>query len=119
MEKINIAIIGSRTFNDYNFAKQEINNILNSKYIIENIISGGAKGADKIGELYAIEYSIPIEIIKPDWSIGRHAGILRNTEIIKKSNIVIAFWDGKSKGTKDSINKAKKQGKILHIIEIN
>lgn len=114
-----VAIIGSRTFNDFLYAETEIYFICkNNNITIEKIISGGASGADKIAESYATKYNIDIEIIRPDWTIGKFAGFLRNIEIVEKSDIVIAFWDRKSKGTLDSINKAKKLNKELYVINI-
>jgi predicted Rossmann fold nucleotide-binding protein DprA/Smf involved in DNA uptake len=110
-----LAVIGSRNFNDYEQLKKEINKLSFSKDINE-IISGGAKGADSLAEKYANEYRIKLTVFKPDWNIGKHAGFLRNTQIIESSDAVIAFWDGQSKGTLDSLNKAKKLNKIVVII---
>jgi len=115
---MNLAIIGSRSFNDYDLAKKHILQIANTNQI-NLIISGGAKGADYIAEQFANEFNIPITIFKPDWNIGKHAGMLRNTTIIDHSTHVIAFWDMMSTGTKDSINKAKKANKELYIIDVN
>jgi len=116
----NLAIIGSRNFNNYTYAKKEILNIIkNNKIPITKIISGGASGADKIAEIFASNFNIPIEVIVPNWDKGKQAGVVRNTDIINKSDYVIAFWDGKSKGTLDSINKAKKLNKKLFIIKIS
>lgn len=112
-----VAIIGSRTFNDYNIGKDEFLKITNN-IIVSKIISGGALGADKIGEKIALEFNIPITIFKPDWNLGKHAGFLRNSDIVVNSDIVIAFWNGISKGTHDSIKKAKKLKKELYIIKI-
>jgi phosphoribosylpyrophosphate synthetase len=83
---------------------------------IAKIISGGANGADKIAEQFANNYNIPFIEIRADWRLGKAAGILRNTEIIKQADIIIAFWDGKSKGTLDSINKAHLYNKELLVI---
>jgi hypothetical protein len=117
----NLAIIGSRTFNNYSYAKKEILNILQKNKIpITKIISGGANGVDKIAEIFASKYNIPIEVITPNWEKeGKQAGVIRNTDIIKKSDYVIAFWDGESKGTLDSINKAKKLNKKIFIIKVS
>lgn len=108
------AVIGSRDFNDYELLESEL-----SKYDIDCIVSGGAKGADSLAEQYAIERNIPTEIYKPNWSLGRHAAILRNKTIVDSSDSVIAFWDGKSKGTSHSIKYAEKNGKPTIIIEYN
>ena len=118
--KNNLAIIGSRNFNNYSYAKKHILNIIQKNNIsINKIISGGASGADKIAETFASKFNIPIEIIKADWSKGKAAGVMRNTDIIKKSEYVIAFWDKKSKGTLDSINKAKRLGRKLFVVDIS
>jgi len=116
----NLAIIGSRSFNNYTYAKKEILNIIqNNKIPITKIISGGASGADKIAEIFANKFNIPIEVLVADWSKGKQSGVIRNTDIIRKSDYVIAFWDGISKGTLDSINKAKKLNKKLFIVKIS
>jgi len=116
----NLAIIGSRTFDNYSYAKIEILDIIQKNNIqVTKIISGGATGADKIAEIFASEFNIPIEIIKPTWNLGKHAGLIRNTDIIKQSDYVIAFWNVESKGTLDSINKAKKLNKKLFIVKIS
>lgn len=109
---MNVAIIGSRTFNNYNLLVETLDDVE-----IDCIISGGAKGADTLAEQYAKEFSLPIKIFKAEWAkYGKSAGMIRNTTIIENSNIIYAFWDGKSKGTLDSINKAKKLNKNLNII---
>lgn len=105
------AIIGSRTFNDYDYLKSCLKD-----FDISEIISGGAKGADSMAEKYAIENDIKCTIFLPDWKLhGRGAGFMRNKLIIDNSNMVIAFWDGISKGTKNSIDIANKQNKKIYI----
>jgi hypothetical protein len=62
---------------------------------------------------------IPIKIIYPQWEIfGKKAGIIRNIEIVKKSDLVFAFWDGKSKGTEFTIKQAKKENINLKLLEV-
>ncbi|MCD6337050.1 MAG: DUF2493 domain-containing protein [Candidatus Marinimicrobia bacterium] len=109
------AVIGSRNFNHYDELEREL-----EKHDISEIVSGGAKGADQFAERYAQEKSIPIEIIKPDWGkYGKAAGVIRNKEIINSYDAVIAFWDGKSQGTKSSIDFAEKSSKQVTIIDIS
>lgn len=116
----NVAIIGSRDFHNYSYAKTQILKIINeNKITVAKIISGGAGGADKVGETFANKFNIPTMILEADWSKGKYAGVVRNTDIITESDYVIAFWDGKSKGTVDSINKAKKMNKKLFIVRID
>ncbi len=107
-----VAVIGSRSFTDYDL----VISILD-EFDISAVVSGGAKGADSLGEKYAIDNFIDTLIFKPDWKrYGRGAGFVRNKEIINNCDIVVAFWDGKSKGTKNSIDLARKQNKTVRII---
>ena len=115
---MNIAIVGGRDFNDFDLMKKTLVNFMGGNQTFLNaIVSGGAKGADTLAEKFADENNIEKIIFKPNFEKhGRGAALMRNTEIIKNSDIVFAFLFFKSKGTLDSINKAKKMEKILHII---
>ena len=114
---MNIAIVGGRDFNDYTLLKESILAYIDAHEKPENIVSGGAKGADTLVAQFAAEMGIPLLIFKPDYQkYGRGATLVRNTKIIENAEVVFAFWDGQSKGTKDSIKKAKKLEKELYII---
>jgi len=107
-----IAIIGSRSFINIDLMTQTLNDL-----DIDEIISGGAKGADTLARNYAIENRIPLKEFKPDWAqYGRGAGIIRNKQIIDSADYILAFWDGQSKGTQSSINYAKKNDKPIKVI---
>lgn len=112
-----LAIVGSRTFTNYEL----LHKIILANYKIKDIgeiISGGAIGSDTLAERFAKQYSIKITVLKPDWKkFGRGAGVIRNRDIINEATHVIAFWDGKSPGTKNSIDIAKKLNKPV-IIQI-
>lgn len=107
------AIIGSRGINEIDFS------IINNK--ITEIISGGAKGVDTLAKQFAILNGYSITEILPDYNkyYFKIAPIIRNYEIVDKSDIVYAFWDGKSKGTLSVIEYAKKTNKKIIIIKIN
>jgi predicted Rossmann fold nucleotide-binding protein DprA/Smf involved in DNA uptake len=108
-----VAVIGSRSFNDYEQMKGQL-----EKLEIKEIISGGSKGADELAERYAKEKSLPITIIKPNWKrYGKAAGVIRNKDIITTADLIIAFWDEESKGTLNSINLAKKTNKPCFIFK--
>lgn len=72
------------------------------------VISGGALGADKLGENWAKTNSIPCEIYPADWDKhGKSAGYKRNQEMAEKAEALIAIWDGESRGTKHMIDIAR------------
>lgn len=111
-----LAIIGSRSFSDYEVLKE---NVLKSFPNVLLIVSGGAKGADKLGEKLADELGLKTEIYLPDWArYGKGAGLVRNELIIKNSEGVIAFWDGLSKGTKKSIEISRSLKKKIVVVKV-
>ncbi len=110
-----IAVIGSRNFTNWELLEQKLNDF---KFPITQIISGGARGADKLAEKYAKIKNIPIKVYIPDWEkYGKGAGFIRNTQIVESADTVIAFWDTKSRGTKRSIELARKMGKSLYVFQ--
>ena len=107
-----VAVIGSRTFKDYDLMVKTL-----KQMDITTIVSGHAIGADRLAEQYAKENNIPTEIYLPDWDkFGKQAGFLRNTTIVENAEVIVSFWDGSSRGTLDSINKAKNLNKRVIII---
>lgn len=110
-----LAIVGSRSFKDFSRAAKRVASLL-ELFEVTAIVSGGAQGADKIAEQIADLLDLKKIIFRPDWDqYGYAAGHIRNTEIILEADIVLVFWDGKSKGTVDSIKKARKKGCPLFI----
>lgn len=80
---------------------------------ITEVVSGNAKGVDRMGERWADDNDIPLKIMKPDWNkYKKAAGIIRNKEmadyIKEQGGAVVVLWDGESKGTKNMIETAKK-----------
>lgn len=107
-----IAVVGSRSFNDYGFLTE----ILSEHGPKTAIISGGARGADSLARRYAEEHNIPFQEFLPDWDqFGKSAGPRRNQQIVDAADIVIAFWDGRSRGTGNTLDLAAKSGKQVHV----
>lgn len=109
-----IIVAGSRTFNNYLLLKETLDNL---DIEITEIVCGEARGADLLGKKYAYEKAIPCKSFYPDWQLyGRRAGFIRNHEMGDYADYLVAFWDGKSRGTKDMItymNSIGKHGKIV------
>ena len=100
-----IAVVGGRQFSDYVTLSHVLIPLLPF-----TLISGGARGADLLSERFADEYQLEKIIYKPNWDkYGRAAGFIRNSQIISDAEVLVAFWDGTSKGTKDSIDRANKK----------
>ncbi len=104
-----VAVIGSRSI---------IVNDLGA-YLPEGtteLVSGGARGVDTCAREYASANNIPITEFMPEYNLyGRSAPIRRNFQIIDYADVVIAFWDGKSRGTKMVIDTCQKQGKTVYV----
>lgn len=106
MEKI--AVVGSREFSNYKYLEEVIHNLsLRFRWTNENteFICGGARGADSLGKVFAEKHDIPYKMYLPDWDgLGMSAGMLRNTQMAHDCDVVIAFWDRSSSGTKHMID---------------
>lgn len=114
--KLLVGIVGTHSFNDYNFFKTKLLEILPKDREI-TIISGGSSYSHTLAEKFGKENDYNLQIFHPNWNLnGKIAGLIRNKDIISSSDIIIAFWDGKSPGTKSSINLALKFKKELHIV---
>lgn len=109
-----LIIAGSRTIKDN---KKIIEYLDRYRNRVTEIVSGGALGPDFMAIEYAMAYNIPYKVFKPDWEkYGKSAGMIRNIEMLKYADHLIAFWDGQSKGTKQIIDNASKYG--VHCITV-
>ena len=114
-----IIIAGGRDFMDYNLLKKKTNKILQEKRVSHKIviISGCARGADTLGLRYASENAFDIEEYPANWDkYGKKAGYMRNVEMAENADALIAFWDGKSKGTKHMIDIATEKNLPIRVI---
>ena len=108
-----VAVIGSRGLTVSDFGR----------YLPENtteIVSGGAKGVDTSAKEYAKSNGINLTEFLPEYTrFGRSAPLKRNISIIEYSDIVLAFWDGKSRGTKFVIDNCRKLGVEVRVYIID
>jgi len=113
-----IIIAGSRGFTNYNILKKYLDTIIENMDI-EEIVSGGARGVDRLGERYAHENNITLKIFPAEWNTyGRSAGYKRNALMGNYADGVIAIWDGVSRGTKHMIDYMHKLNKKVTIFNI-
>jgi hypothetical protein len=107
-----VIIAGGRDFDDYLTLNCEID-FLNNHYFKLEIVCGGARGADTLAENYAKQLGLPVKVFPADWDKhGKSAGYLRNQQMAEYADMLVAFWDGKSKGTKHMIDLA-----LIHKLE--
>jgi hypothetical protein len=113
-----VAIVGSRTFSDYRLLKRFVLQCIPLEQI-EYIATGDATGADALAVIFAKGNHVPFDKLKAEWKkYGNAAGPIRNQQVVDKVDCVIAFWDGKSPGTRTTIQFARKAGKKYWICDI-
>ncbi len=123
MKELKLIVAGSRTWEDYDSLKKNLNEILADLYLeypfdVVTIVSGTTRGADQLGERFAEEYNYLVQKFPADWDKeGKRAGILRNIEMAKYSHACVVFWDGKSKGTRHMIDIAKQHNLALYVVQ--
>lgn len=113
-----VIIAGGRDFTDapalLNFLVelQELNQLPETF----EIVSGAARGADKCGEIIANSADFKCTQFPADWNrLGTRAGYVRNAEMAEYADVLVACWDGHSRGTKHMIETMQKKGKPVHV----
>lgn len=119
-QKIVLAVVGSRNACDYatfeTKLKKHIALLEAQGYVISLIVSGEAPGIDSMAIDFCAWNKYDYRGIPADWDgNGKAAGFIRNSEIVLAANVVIAFWDKQSPGTKDTIDKTLMAKKLLKI----
>ena len=120
MENFKVIIAGSRGFSNYKLLKEKCNEYLREKRKEYNIIiiSGGARGADFYGEKYAQDEGFSLEVFLANWNkFGKSAGFRRNEQMAEVADALIAFWDGKSHGTKHMIEIMENKKLLVKVIK--
>lgn len=110
-------IAGSRTIADY----AEVERAVEASGInVTVVVSGGARGVDKMGERWAKEHRADVALFIPDWNrIGKKAALVRNGEMADYADALIAVWDGESRGTWHMIKVAKEKGLVVYVHEVS
>lgn len=112
-EAMKLAVIGSRSFANSRLLDEVLGEL---RPRLLEIVSGGARGADIMAERWARKNDIETCIFLPDHKRYRHAYHHRNRLIVERCDKLLAFWDGRSTGTKYTIDYAKRMGKQVKIV---
>lgn len=111
-----VIIAGSRTILDFD---KVLDAVMNAGFDIDEVVSGGASGVDKLGEDWAAVNLTPIKRFTPEWTVyGRAAGPRRNRQMAEYADALVAIWDGKSRGTLNMIEEMKRLGKPFWIEQV-
>lgn len=116
-------VAGSRNYGDtpeqYNYISGILNSFCPGHSVISEVVCGMATGVDMAGHKWATGKVIPIQEFPADWkTYGKRAGVIRNECMANYAEVLIAFWDGKSKGTKNMINTALDKGLEVHVYQV-
>jgi hypothetical protein len=111
-----IIVAGSRGINDF----QEVIHAISLTGLrdddISHIVSGTARGVDRMGEQWAHMRDIDIIRMPANWNkYGKSAGYIRNEQMAQTADILVAVWDGESRGTSHMINLAKQYGLDVYV----
>ena len=112
-----VVIAGSRDITDYDVLLKAIKEC---PFQITEVISGRARGVDALGEQFAEDYGLKLHPFPADWKRLRNAaGPIRNAQMADFADAVLCVWDGKSPGTKDMMNQARKRGLPLYVFKVD
>src|SRR5262249_19687205 len=109
-----LIVAGSRTFTDYQLLCQTL---APERHHITQVITGGARGADQLGYRWAWKHQVKHQLFRADWErFGKSAGVRRNYQMAQASDMLLAFWDGRSPGTRHLIQCLRQLGKPVVVL---
>lgn len=117
-----LIVAGSRGYTDYAAFCRAVDTFIESTLSHRQvvIVSGGARGVDKMAERYAQERGLHLMVLLANWDAhGKRAGFIRNEEMGNISDGLLAFWDGESRGTRHMIAYMRQQGKPTKTIKVS
>lgn len=116
MKEFRVIIAGGRDFTDYAILERKMDHLLSRIAEPIVIICGKARGTDTLGEQYARNRGYQVREFPANWDLyGKKAGYIRNEEMAKNADALVAFWDGESRGTKHMIDLAQKYELMIRI----
>lgn len=110
---MNVIIAGSRSIANYSLVCKAI---ALSGFSVTHVTSGGARGVDTLAIKWANENNIPCTVVPANWAgYGKQAGILRNMQMARSADALVAVWNNESPGTKHMIECMSRMGKPVYI----
>jgi len=111
-----VIVAGSRSIGDRSVVEQAIKE---SGFEISELVSGGAKGVDRLAAEWQKANSVPVRLFRPDWKrFKRGAGLAGNHDMAAYADALVAVWDGESRGTADMIQAMRALGKPVHVFRL-
>ncbi len=111
-----VIVAGGRDFDDWDYLIREMSAFDKWRGGAAEIVSGCAPGADRLGERFAEAWNWHLTKFPADWAkYKRGAGFYRNKQMAEYADVLVAFWDGESNGTKHMIDTALKEGLEVHV----
>lgn len=118
-QRVSLAIVGSRNMSNQTVFNTAITEWIKTHGMPDQVVSGGARGADAMGAAWARKHGIPFVCFSPDWSkYGKAAGVIRNQDIVNECTHVLAFPAPQGKGTQDAIKRAERARKNVTIVSL-
>jgi hypothetical protein len=115
-----LTIVGTRTFLNIKLFEEKLRELVGEGQEIEIVVTGDSAGPDAFAVEWTKHLDIPYYIKETQWTkYGDAAGPIRNTLVVGAVDKTIAFWDGKSTGTLDTIKKTRRAGKSVHIVRVD
>jgi predicted Rossmann fold nucleotide-binding protein DprA/Smf involved in DNA uptake len=106
-------VAGSRGITDISVVREAVDA---SGFRVTEVVSGGARGVDRLGERLAGEMGVPCRVFPADWEThGRSAGVIRNRLMAGYADALVAVWDGSSRGTANMISQARRHGLEVYV----
>lgn len=111
-----VIVAGTRTFDNYNLLKRKLDYYLSDRTAVE-IVSGGARGADSLGEKYAREKGFAVKVFAANWDkYGKSAGPRRNKDMAEYADALVLFWDGVSRGSASMLELAREYNLLVRVV---
>lgn len=117
-----LIVAGGRDFNNYDLLCNELMELADDPLKLGpyevSIVSGMARGADALAVQFARTHGVKLYEMPADWNgpHGKGAGYARNVQMSRFADGLLAFWDGKSRGTRHMIDTMRNAGKFIHLI---